>query len=674
MAEQAQREKEIQELKKLSTYLLELNHAYYDLDSPLVSDVEYDILLHRLEELEAKYPEEVVSDSPAVNVGGRASNSLAQVPIIYPMLSLQDVFEIDEVVNFTQAIRLRYPDASFSVEEKIDGLSLSLRYKNGKFVLAHTRGDGLHYGEDVSENAKELVNLPLQLPENIEELHLRAEVYLPYENFLRVNEEQENQGLRAFANPRNTAAGTLRQLNPGLVKERGLNYFVFEVTHLEGAVFDSDYASLQWVESLGFQLLPDIVLCKSDEEVIEAISRIAGEREGLSYGIDGAVVKVDQLAYREALGQTSKVPRWAIAYKYPPETKETVLLNIDVQVGRTGKLTPLAILEPVHISGSTVSRASLHNGMIIQSLDVRIGDTVLLSKSGDIIPHIISVNKEKRPFHSEIWQMPETCPICHTHVENIDDSVDLYCTNISCPAQVSRKIIYFASKAAMDISGLGEQTVEVLYSEGYLHSIVDLYRLKDHKTELVEIGIVGREKRVSNLLANIEQSKNNDLWRLISGFGIRHIGPQTARSLASRFKDLDSLMKASKEDLLQVADIGEESAKAILIFFAEDENKKLIEELRQEGLAFRDEREAETPTDHFFSGKSVVLTGTLSNMSREEAGAILERLGASVRNSVSKNTDYIVYGESAGSKLTKGKELGIPLLTEEEFKKLVEGR
>lgn len=662
------------ELLELRAYLAKLNHAYYDLDDPLVSDQEYDQAMQRLRHLEAQYPELQDPQSPSQIVGGQVSSDLPPVPIQYPMLSLQDVFSSEEVLSFVDNLRQKLGPQSFTVEEKIDGLSLALRYEWGKLVLAHTRGDGHHFGENVTDQAKRLRGLPLTIDPTIPLLQVRAEVYMPYDDFNKLNQEQEAKGEKTFANPRNSAAGTLRQLNPDLVASRGLTYFVFDILALEGRTFESDSESLAWLSSLGFAVIPEIKICKTDEEILAAIQAIAEERETLPYGIDGAVVKLDRLALRQDLGATAKVPRWAVAYKYPAEIKETVLDRIDLQVGRTGRVTPVAILKPVQIAGSTVGRASLHNPSIVRALDLRPGDTVRLSKSGDVIPHIISVNYALRPQPApDAWQEPTRCPVCASPLYREAEGIDLYCESPQCPAQALGHLIYFASKPAMDIRGLGEVTVASLYDSGLLRGLPDIYRLKDHQEALIADGFIGRERRVGQLLEAIEKSKSNDLWRLVTGLGIRHVGPQAARQLCQAYPDLEALSQASLLELQAVPDIGPETAHSLINFFSQAESQELLAQLKALGLNFQAQAQEADKQAGPLAGKSVVITGSLDTLSRGEATALLEAAGALVRLSVSAKTDFVIVGENAGSKLAKAQELGIPLISAQDFTDFVKG-
>ncbi len=663
-----------QELLELRAYLEKLNHAYYDLDAPLVSDQEYDQAMRRLKTLEAQYPDLQDPRSPSQIVGGQVSSDLPPVPIQYPMLSLQDVFSSEEVLSFVDNLRQNWGPLDFTVEEKIDGLSLAIRYEHGQLVLAHTRGDGHHFGENVTEQAKRLKGLPLSIDPSIPLLQVRAEVYMPYDEFSRLNQEQEAKGEKTFANPRNSAAGTLRQLNPDLVAARGLTYFVFDILALEGREFESDLQSLAWLDSLGFAVIPDINKCQTNEEILTAIQHIGEQRETLAYGIDGAVIKLDNLSLRQELGATAKVPRWAVAYKYPAEIKETVLENIGLQVGRTGKVTPVAFLKPVQIAGSTVSRASLHNPSIVKALDLRPGDTVRLSKSGDVIPHIISVNYALRPQpEPAIWEEPSHCPVCGSPLFRETTGVDLYCESPQCPAQALGHLIYFASKPAMDIRGLGEVTVASLYERGLLRTLPDIYRLGDQKEYLIADGLIGREKRVGQLLEAIEKSKSNEVWRLLTGLGIRHVGPQAARQLCQTYPSLDALSQASREELQEVPDIGPETAQSLVNFFNQAESKDLLAQLKDLGLNFTSSSQAESASPGPLSGKSVVLTGSLKNFSRSEATALLEAAGAAVKSSVSAKTDFVIVGENAGSKLTKAQNWGIKMIAAEDFAKFIKG-
>lgn len=661
----------LKRISELREYLEELNHAYYVLDQPLITDAEYDRLMQELKELESEFPEYYDANSPSQKVGGAVSSDLPPVEHLYPMLSLNDVFSEAEVLVFLERILEEYPEAEFTVEEKIDGLSLAFRYRDGKFHLAHTRGDGHHFGENVTAAASQLADLPLYLPEDIPLLHIRSEVYLPYSEFAKVNAERKAAGEELFANPRNSAAGTMRQLDSTLVSKRGLRYFSFDITAIEGKDFTRDSEALAWLKEQGFTVLPNITLCRNVGEVMDAVHSIAERRDSLPYAIDGAVIKIDQLSIREELGQTAKVPRWAVAFKYPPEIQETLLEDIRAQVGRTGRVTPLAVLKPVQISGSTVSRASLHNFDVVKQLDARPGDYVYLSKSGDVIPQIVKVNHAKRDAQSEPWQAPSNCPVCSAELVRIKDSIDLYCSGSNCPAQAVAKIIYFASKPAMDISGLGEQSVESLYEHDYLHGIEDIYKLEDKAEELIENGLIGREKRVGQLISAINLSKENDLWRLICGLGIRHIGPQAAQKLASYFGSMDKLAAAEKEELLKVPDIGTESADFVHAYFRQEQSVSLLEELRLAGLNFL-AQEKESAAGGNLAGLNIVVTGTLEKYTRDEIKEVLLNKGAKVKSAVSSATDVLICGEAAGSKLAKAEELGIRIVRSADLSEFLE--
>lgn len=658
-----------QRIEKLRELIAYHNHLYYDLDQIEITDAEYDALVRELRQLESAYPQFASPDSPTAKVGGSVKRVFREVPHRVPMLSLQDVFSEQEVRDFVRRIRQDYGDTLFDVEQKIDGLSVALRYEEGRFTLGLTRGDGF-VGEDVTENLKMISSLPKTLLEPVRYLEVRGEVYMTYEAFERVNARQEAIGGKPFANPRNCAAGTVRQLDPQAVRERELSLFVFNVQAVEGLTFHSHYESLAWLANQGFTIIPDIVLCHTDDDVWQAVSAIGEKRFSLPYGIDGAVVKVDDLALREKLGATSKAPRWAVAYKYPPEQKETTVLDIVVQVGRTGRLTPMAILEPVQLGGSTVSRATLHNQDMIDQLDVRVGDRVIVQKAGDIIPAVIAVRHDLRKHDAPRYVIPSTCPVCGAPAVRDPDGVDIRCTGVDCPAQLARKILYFASKEAMDIDGLGPATVDALMQAGYLKHLPDLYRLHEYRDELIEKNLIGREKTVDKLLSAIEESKNRPLDRLITGLGIRNIGPQAARTLASHFGSMDRLMAATEEELMTLPDIGQVSAQSIVEFFRQPQTQKVIWELRQLGV--RMTAESQPPQKTTLEGKTFVLTGTLPHLTRDEATRLIESAGGKVANSVSRKTDYVVAGDAPGSKLTRARELGIPILDEDGLRKLLE--
>ncbi|MGB4609327.1 MAG: NAD-dependent DNA ligase LigA [Saccharofermentanales bacterium] len=672
-AQKATHEKAIaNEIQRLTTELEKLNQAYYDLDAPLVSDAEYDLLLRRLQDLEAKYPELAVPDSPTQHVGGQVASQFASAQHRFPMLSLNDVFSTQDVLNFTHNIREQYPDAIFIVEQKIDGLSVSLEYQSGVLTQALTRGDGVTSGEIVTENVRQIQTVPQVLKEPVNDLVLRGEIYMTKQRFAQINEQQVEKGEKKFANPRNSAAGTLRQLDPNIVKERGLSIFVFNVQYWENIPDLSHHAALEHLKKLGFPVSPDYFICQTDEEVLAAIESINQARPNLDYGIDGAVIKVDSLSQREVLGSTSKAPRWAVAYKYPPEQQQTIVLDLIANVGRTGRITPMAILEPVVIDQTTVSRATLHNQDYINTLDIRIGDTVTVQKGGDIIPGVIGVDYAKRQPGALPFELPQHCPVCGAPTEYLDDGANLYCTGSDCPAQLARKIEYFASKSAMDIEGLGESTVERLLDKGHLNHLSDIYRLFEKREQLISEGDIGRTKRVDNLLNAIEKSKLNTFDRFVAALGIHNIGPQTAKNIIEYFPDIDLLANAKQEDLLLVPDVGPTSAQAIVDYFAQEQTQTLIAEFKQSGLNMVYDSSQKTQDNQVLQDLRFVLTGTLPTMSRSEARKIIENHGGNVSSAVSTKTDYVVAGENAGSKLTKAQQLNIKILTEAELLAMLE--
>jgi DNA ligase (NAD+) len=648
---------------QLTQLLRELNHAYYNLDRPLTSDEMYDRLLRKLELLEDEWPELTLRDSPTSVVGGGVSSKFTPVPHRFPMLSLLDAFSYDEVIAFVDRILLQYPETTFIVEMKIDGLSVSLTFEDGILVRGVTRGDGVTYGEDVTENIRQIVSIPLALGEQPSELVVRGEVYMSYASFAALNRSLDQSEEKVFANPRNAASGTLRQLDAKVVRDRALSFFAFEIQH-SSKIFASDYESLAWLLSTGVPVIPDITKCRSAGEVIEAIESIGRKRDELPFQIDGAVVKVDELHPRDLIGATSKFPRWAIAYKYPPEQKETVVLDISAQVGRTGRITPLAHLAPVNLAGSTVQRATLHNQSIVDQLDVRIGDTVLVQKDGDIIPGILKVNIDKRPPKTERYVLPSTCPACGSETEYVGGGADLYCTGIDCPAQLVRHLIYFASKDAMDIAGLGEKVSEALYQGGYVRSIADLYRLHEKRDALVEEGIIGRDRSVDALLSELERSKTAPLERILTGFGIPLVGRQTAQALVNAIPDLRRLAATDEETLASIKDIGPATAHSISRWFSLPQSEQLLDRLEKSGLQMTPEK---TELDKPLDGQTFVLTGTLNTMTRNDARAALEKLGAHVAGSVSSRTSVVVVGDNPGSKADRAQELGIRRLDEEAF-------
>ena len=645
------------------------NDRYYNQDDPEISDYEYDALSVELRKLEAEFPMFARKDSPTARVGGTARREFRKVEHDVPVISLQDVFSKEEVFAFVERVLSEQPEAEFSVEKKIDGLTLVLRYRDGKLTDAITRGDGA-IGESVYENALVIDAIPKEIPAKLPYLEVRGECYMSTESFEAANKKQLETGGKIYQNRRNSAAGTLRQLDPAVVKERGLDIFIFNLELCEGRTFTSHLETFEWLRSQGFPVIEEPLRAKTAEEVWRAIEHIGDIRYSLNYGLDGAVVKVDSLAMRRQLGMTSKVPRWAVAYKYPPERKETVLEDIVVQVGRTGRMTPLAVLSPVRLAETTVARATLHNQDYIDEKDIRIGDTVIVQKAGDIIPEVLSVVKEKRPEGSRPFVMPAFCPVCGAPAVKDADGAHLRCSGDQCPAKDSRSMAYFVSKDAMNIEGFGPSAVEALISEGYIRTIPDIYRLKDHRERLIEEGIIGKEKSVGNVLDAIEKSKDNDIDRLITGLGIRNIGKQTAKVIARNFKDMGEVMDADASRLMELPDFGQIMADDMTAYFASEKNRRMIDELKELGINTTSRSMGEKK-DQRFAGLTFVLTGTLPTMTRDEASAIIESFGGKASGSVSKKTSYVLAGEAAGSKLTKAQQLGVPVIDEEAFRKMI---
>ena len=561
-------------------------------------------------------------------------------------------------------------DPEFVVEYKIDGLSMSLRYENGELKLAETRGDGINFGEDVTENARVIPDVRQRLKDSPEYLEIRGEVYMKNEDFDAVNARQELLGKKPFANPRNCAAGTLRQLDASITKERKLSMFIFNIQQTRGITFASHTEGYEYLKKQGVPVIDDYRLCRSGEEVIAAIEEISENRGKLPYDIDGAVVKVNRYSDRERLGATSKVPRWAVAYKYPPEEKETVLKEIELSVGRTGRITPTAVFEPVRLCGTTVSRATLHNQDFMDELEIGIGDTIVVYKSGEIIPKVKEVKKEKRQNGWVPFQIPDVCPVCREQTVRDNDTADIRCINENCPAQLERHLINFVGRDAMDIKGFGTVYIEELVKNGYIKNIADIYDLKNHREALIEEGLIGKEKNTDKLLEAIETSKKNDAYRLLTGLGISNVGKAAARAIMRNLRNFDTLMNASSERLTQVEDIGEVSAECIRQFFAKEENRRLMERLKEAGLTM--ECLEEENEDARFAGLTFVITGTLPTMDRKDAAALIEKMGGKVTGSVSKKTTYLLAGERAGSKRKKAEELGIPVISEEELKQMTE--
>lgn len=658
--------KRVEELRKLIEYH---NEKYYNQDDPEISDYEYDMLMRELKSIEEKFENLKDENSPTKKVGAGIKRELRKVEHDIPVISLQDAFSKEEVSDFIEKMKSSLESPKFVVERKIDGLSVVLRYHNGILTEGITRGDGI-VGESVFENLLEIKTVPKEINEKIPYLEVRGEVYMSNESFEETNIRQEELGKKLFANPRNCAAGTLRQLDPLVVRERKLDIFVFNLEISEGKTFESHSKTLEWLEEQGFEVSPGYQVCQEFEEVWDVISRMGKERWKLPFGIDGTVIKIDDLNQRTILGMTSKVPKWAIAYKYPPEQKKTIVEDISIQLGRTGRLTPLAVLKPVRLAGTTVKKATLHNQDFIDAKDIRIGDTVLIQKAGDIIPEVIEVIKEKRPENTIPYIIPNKCPVCGHDTDRDKDGAHTACTNKECPAKHIRGIIYFVSKDAMNIEGFGPSSVEALVEHKYIKDIEDIYVLKNYKDELIELGIVGKEKSVDNLLKSIEKSKENDIDRLITGFGIRNLGKQSARVLATKFSNMEEIMNSTYEELIDLPDFGEIMVKDILEYFHEEKNRIRISKLQELGVNMNSKAK-ENQVDERFSGMTFVLTGTLSSMGRDEASEIIRNFGGKVSSSVSKKTSYVLAGAEAGSKLVKAENLGVRILSEEEFKNLL---
>lgn len=656
--------------QQLKETILYHNERYYNQDNPEISDYEYDMMMQELKALEQKHPEYVTSDSPTQKVGGSAKRE-AGVLVRHnvPMLSLQDVFSKEDVDAFVRDMQEQLVDPTFVVEYKIDGLSMALRYVNGKLDVAITRGDGIIQGEDVTVNAKVIKDVKKTLKDPVEYLEVRGEVYMTNDAFDKVNEIQEIQGKKQFANPRNCAAGTLRQLDSSITKERNLSMFVFNIQDARGIEFNSHSEGYEFLKKQGIKIIEDYKLCKTADEVWDAIEAIGNNRDKLGYDIDGAVVKIDSFADRQRLGATSKVPRWAVAYKYPPEEKETKLLEIELSVGRTGRITPTAIFEPIRLCGTTVSRATLHNQDFIDDLDVRIGDTIVVYKSGEIIPKVKRVVKEKRPDDSVPYLIGDTCPVCGAPATREGDNADIKCTNHSCPSKLVRNIVNFVGRDAMDIKGFGYAYVETLVEHDYLKDLSDIYGLINKRQELLDKKIIGLVKSTDNLLNAIEGSKNNDGTKLLTSLGISNVGKSAAKNLMKKFKSIDNLMRASYAQLIEVNDIGDVSAIAIIDYFKNPDNQAVIERLKGYGVNMSIIEDEDS--DDRFDGKIFVVTGTLPTLSRKEASALIEKHGGKVSGSVSKKTDYLLAGENAGSKLTKAQSLGINVITEETLQEMV---
>ncbi len=646
-------------IEELTKQLNDANYRYYVMDDPVMQDFEYDHLLRELEDLEREYPQYAAADSPTNRVGGEALSKFEKVAHPVPLMSLQDVFSLEELKDFLSKIQESYPQTEFTVEPKIDGLSVALEYENGRFIRGATRGDG-NVGEDVTHNLKTIHSIPMSIPNAPPRLIVRGEVYMPKKSFERLNAQQEEEGKPLFANPRNAAAGSLRQLDPKISAKRGLDILVFNVQLADSVSFATHAETLAYLRQLHFKVI-DCATFTSFEQIKEKVLSINENRDQLDCDIDGAVIKVNDLALRTKLGETAKFPKWAAAYKYPPEIKPTVVEDIVVQVGRTGVLTPKAVVRPVRLAGTTVTNATLHNQDFISARDIRIGDTVMIRKAGEIIPEILEVDLSKRPAGVIPYQLPAYCPICGAETRKDEDGAFLRCTGVECPAQLTRNIAHFVSRDAMDIDGLGASIVESLISRELIKSPADIYFLTlEEMKSLWQKG----ELAASKLLRAIEDSKQRDLSRLIYALGIRQVGVKTGKVLASTFGSLDALMNASFDELKEIPDIGEVTAISIVDWFAQQQSRSMIEKLRSAGVNFESTR---LVSDTRFGGMTFVLTGALTKFTRDEATEKIELFGGKVSGSVSKKTTYVVVGENAGSKEKKAKELGIPILSEDEF-------
>ncbi len=649
-----------QRVRELSTLLEQYNHEYYVLDNPSVDDYTYDTLMHELADLEQQFPDLLSPHSPTQRVGGTASSTFDKVTHAVQMQSLQDVFSFEQVGSFVTRCHEAFPEAEFSVEPKIDGLSVSLLYQDGKLTLGSTRGDGF-VGEDVTANLKTIRSIPLTLKETLPLVEVRGEVYMSREQFLALVKQQEENYEQPFKNPRNAAAGSLRQKKASITAKRKLDIFVFNLQQCEGRTFSTHDETLRFLENTGFRVIPGRSVCRTTEEITEAIRSIGEMRNDLPYDIDGVVIKVNDLEQREAMGATSKTPKWAIAYKFPPEEKQTILREIEVNVGRTGALTPVAVFDTILLAGTSVSRAVLHNQDFITEKDIRIGDTIVVRKAGDIIPEV--VQSLSHTADAVPYRLPECCPVCGASAVRDEEEAVLRCPNITCPAQMHKQLVHFASRDAMNIDGLGSAIVTALLEKKLVRDAADFYHLTKEKLLTLD-GF--KDKSAENLLAAIENSKSAPLDRVIFALGIRNIGQKAATLLCAHFGSLDAIENADKEEIAEIEGYGEVMAESVVTAMHSPSVRQMLDRLKEAGLTMQFTK-TETATDNFFSGKTVVLTGTLSQMKRADAKGMLERAGAKVSGSVSKKTDYVIAGEDAGSKLTKAQELGITVLSEQEM-------
>lgn len=657
--DKTQAKKRIDELNKLTAYYAT---KYYDDDKPEISDFEYDMLMNELKNLEKEFPEFVSKNSLTQKVGGTVKEGFEKVEHSVPLQSLQDVFSLEEVQEFCLKMQKEDPNVSYVVETKIDGLSVALEYKNGEFVRGATRGNGL-VGEDVTDNLKTIKHIPKKLKEPID-IIVRGEVFIGKEDFEALNDTLDED--EKFANARNLAAGSLRQMDSKIAASRPLDIFIFNVQKCDTITFTSHYESLKYLQKIGFNINPVLIPCDTVRKVKNAIEKIGNERPTLNFGIDGAVVKVDNLALREKIGTTFKTPKWAVAYKYPPEQKETILKDIICQVGRTGAVTPMAILEPVVVAGSKISKTTLHNEDFVKEKDLRIGDTVVIQKAGDVIPEVVRAVTEKRTGEEKEFQMPTVCPVCGGQVVRIPGQAVTKCIGIECPARNLRNIEHFASKEAMNIEGLGEKVIKQLYDAGLIHNIADIYSLK-----LEDIAGLKKngKKFAENLINGINKSKQNNLDRLITALGIEQVGAKSAKILAKKFKTMDALAKANFATLTFVEEVGQITANSVREFFMQDQTKDLLKKLKLAGVNMS--LIEDTGKDKRFNEQTFVLTGTLENYTREEASNIIESFGGKTSASVSKKTSYVLAGEDAGSKLVKAQSLGVKIITEKEFEEMI---
>ena len=656
-------EKRYNELKDKINYYAS---KYYNDDEPEISDFEYDMLMVELRSIEKEHPELIAKDSPTqvIVATGKVNEKFSEVTHEVPLQSLQDVFNLEDINDFINRVEKEVTNPTYCVETKIDGLSVSLEYVDGILVRGSTRGNGL-VGEDVTDNLKAIKTIPSKLTEKVT-ITARGEVYLPREELDRINEEREALGEKIFANCRNAAAGSLRQLDSSVTASRNLSVFIFNMQKIEGKEITSHHESIEYMKKLGMNVIPYSKKCKTIDEIYKAIQEIGNLRPTLPFDIDGAVIKIDDLKQREELGTTVKVPKWAVAYKYPPEKKETKVLDIVIQVGRTGALTPVAILDPVPVAGSIISKTTLHNEDFINEKDIRIGDKVYIQKAGDVIPEVVEVLKDKRTGNEKLFKMPSVCPVCGAPTERVEGEAVVRCTGIECPAQLFRSLVHFASRDAMDIEGLGPAVIEQLLDAKLISNVADIYSLK--KEDIMALERMG-EKSADNLINAINKSKENSLDKLINSFGIRHVGGKSAKIIAQNFEDLDSIMNASCEELACIHEVGQIMAESICEFFKNNQTKDLVKKLKDAGLNMKGLQK--DIIDNRFEGMTFVLTGTLPTLGRKEASDIIESFGGKVSGSVSKKTTYVVAGEEAGSKLTKAQELGIKVINEEEFNEMI---